>query len=252
MQLLHWQGFGASLYNLETEETVDHWIEASRTLWEVEHPGGTARPAIDSTGHWNIGDAGAVGSHESLKSAHRELMTPGLLLTANSNEIDTYLSAATLLACAWPNARGHRRWCIANTDKYGCDGEDTCVLDLSEQHRSTNGENENDILPGYCQASGATTDSDDNIQAYTEQMNGPDPDTGGGGGGNSARDGDGRDEAGTVSGTGGTGGTRGGSERHRGHGDHCGSAGRRHSRRAHGRGRGRRRQTHLAGRSWPM
>jgi hypothetical protein len=183
MQLLHWQGFGASLYNSGTEETVDHWIEASRTLWAVEHPGGTARPAIDSTGHWNIGDAGAVGSHESLKSAHRELMTPGLLLTANSNEIDTYLSAATLLACAWPNARGHRRWCTADTDKYGCDGEHTCVLNLSEQHRSTNGENENDILPGYCQASGATTDSDDNIQAYTEQMNGPDPDTGGGGGG---------------------------------------------------------------------
>ena len=183
MQLLHWQGFGASLYNSETEETVDHWIEASRTLWAVEHPGGTARPAIDSTGHWNIGDAGAVGSHESLKSAHRELMTPGLLLTANSNEIDTYLSAATLLACAWPNARGHRRWCTADTDNYGCDGEDTCILDLSEQHRSTNGENENDILPGYCQTSGATTDSDDNIQEYNEAMNGPEPDTGGGGGG---------------------------------------------------------------------
>lgn len=188
-QLLHWQGFGASLYNPTTQQVVNGYIDAARELWNAEHTGGTVRPAIDSGGHWSIADAGAVGRHKSAKSANRELMTPGLSLIAQRSEVETYLSAATLLACAWPNARGHRRWCTANTGNYGCSIGDRCVLDYPEQHPDataadgTANEAETDILPGYCEAGEAAATADEDIGAYNEQMNGPDPDTGGGGGG---------------------------------------------------------------------
>lgn len=171
------------MVNPTTEDVFDSYIEAARDLWAVEHPGGTVRPAIDNTGHWSIADAGDVGRHESSKSANRELMTPALSLNVQRTDVETYLSAATLLACAWPNARGHRRWCTAPPGDYGCDTGDTCVLDYPEQHRGTTNEVEDDILPGYCQAGEAAATPDENIQAYTEQMDGPDPDTGGGGGG---------------------------------------------------------------------
>lgn len=117
-------------------------------MWQTEHPGGTSIPIIDDSQHWKIDDTNAetnFGTHESETAAIRELMTPGIATTNDNTQVETYLSAATLLACAWPSYYERRKWCA---EGYPCDADDTC-FHPTEQH-GTGTDIEADILPGYC------------------------------------------------------------------------------------------------------
>lgn len=117
-------------------------------MWQTEHPGGASIPNIDAKQHWKIDNTNAetnFGTHESDTAAIRELMTPGITTTNDNTQVETYLSAATLLACAWPSYYERRKWCA---EGYPCDAGDTCFHPV-EQH-GTGTDIEADILPGYC------------------------------------------------------------------------------------------------------
>ena len=129
-----------------------NYHEIAKNLWQTEHPGGASVPDIDVKQHWKIDNTNPntnFGTHESDTDAIRELMTPGITITNDNTQVETYLSAATLLACVWPSLRAPQ------VVRGGLPVRPRRHLFHPTEH-GTGTDIEVDILPGYCSHASST------------------------------------------------------------------------------------------------